>query len=424
MNHTTSYISIRIFTFPFRYLPQSILSGVGSVLGSLAYHFMTRFRKRALSNLSLAKSLSFTEEELHRTCKASFKSLAITCLEYAKFGAMKSSDKLMECVNPEKAEEIIQGGKGVIFFCGHLANWEVLYLEGIQRFPGVAIGRPIKNRLLYNWILSIRKKFGGEVIPPKDAIKGGLRALRAGKFLGIVGDQGMPESNFSSLFFGRRAFTSPVPALLSYKTGCPIITATVKREAGRYLIHYSDPIWPNPDLPKEEEVSRLMCTALGYLEDKIRENPGQWLWQHNRWKQEPPTNVYYRYRWDTILVILPKKGEWSGVQKALREIYPRAFITLLTPFPGECQLDECEILPYENESDLFIRDYRFKLVFDFSGVEGIAKHFLSLSAFDVLDEEKLARAASEHLTPGDPLPLVMKKALCRPDTLWEKCDAS
>ena len=69
----------------------------------------------------------------------------------------------------------------------------------------------LKNTSLYEWVVSIREKYGGTIIPPRQAIKGGLRALKQGKFLGIVGDQGMPESPYAFDFFGRRAWTTPCP---------------------------------------------------------------------------------------------------------------------------------------------------------------------------------------------------------------------
>ena len=77
----------------------------------------------------------------------------ITCLEYAKFAKEKEISRVVICENPEAAQAILNEGKGIIFFCGHQSNWEVLFLEGTSRMPGVAIGRPIKNQKLYDWVL-------------------------------------------------------------------------------------------------------------------------------------------------------------------------------------------------------------------------------------------------------------------------------
>ncbi|MCB1067400.1 MAG: hypothetical protein KDK56_04360 [Simkania sp.] len=417
-----SYYLIRGFTFPISLLPAGWIHFIGNGLGLIAYHTLTRFRKRTLSNLALAKNLYLPEQRLKKIAKQSFQNLAITCLEYGKFARMKNTKKTLICENPEEAKKLIDSGTGIIFFCGHQANWEVLFLEGTQRMPGVAIGRPIKNPYLYDWVVRMREQFGGMIITPKQTVKEGFRALKKGKFLGIVGDQGMPESDYAFPFFGRRAWTSIAPALLAYKAKCPIMVATVRRTKGTYRIHYSNPIWPNLEAPMEEEIDRLMKKSLALLEDKIRETPEQWLWQHNRWKQETPINVYYRYRWDSILIILPTDPTpYLPHLGTFREIYPLAFITVLTP--KKINLPDAEVLLYENTADLFLRDYRFKLIFNFTTVNKLKKHFLKLSAFEVLDENGLRESAAEHLDGAEDLSLLLKKALCRPNTIWKK-DAS
>lgn len=373
------YLLIRLVTFPFALLPLRFIHMIGNGLGYLAYFLVPKFRKRALSNITFALGLPF--EEAKKIAIASFQNLMINALEYPKFAFKKDLSKLIVCENPKVAQTIIQKKCGIVFFVGHQANWEVLFLDGTSRMPGVAIGRPIKNVYLYNWIKRIREKNGGRIVPPKNALKEGLRALKAGKFLGIVGDQGMPGENaFESTFLGKRAFTSPAPALLAYKTKCPIITATIKRIKGKYLIRYLDPIYPDMSSPSEKEVPRLMATALSYLETSIRENPGQWLWQHNRWKQETPEKVYYKYRHDQILIISDQPLDLS----IFRTIYPKAFITLLTKSPNH-SLHDIDQMIYKKPEDILLNDYRFKLVFNLTSNPQISTHYKKLSAFEVLN---------------------------------------
>lgn len=423
MHHKWVYYIIRTSTFPIRFFPIRFIHQLGKGIGWIAYYFLKHYRKRTLSNLALAKELSFREKTLKQVAIGSFQNLAITCLEYAKFSRIKQTNQLFICENPETAKALIDSGKGVIFFCGHLSNWEVLFLEGTQRMPGVAVGRPIQNPYLYRWMISMREQYGGKIIHPKQTIKEGLRALKNGKFLGIVGDQGMPESHYAFPFFGRRAWTNIAPALLAYRANCPIIVATVKRKQGTYLIHYSNPIWPNLKLPMEKEIQRLMTKSLLLLEEKIRETPNEWLWQHNRWKQETPATVYYRFRWDAILIILPRNStEWEAHLNTFREIYPLAFMTIFCPkeFNYHLPLSDVEWMHYTSNADLFIRDFRFKLVFNFTGIKALTPHFKKLSAFEVLDKATLFASAKEHLDGTEDLSLLLKKALCRPNTLWKK----
>ena len=124
--------------------------------------------------------------------------------------------------------------------------------------------------------------------------------------------------------------------------------------------------------------------------------------------------------WDTILIILPKDFDLN-VLHTFREIYPKAFMTILAPLGTSIPLNGVEVLYYEKEKELFITDYHFKLVFNFSGNKKLRRHFMKQSAFEVLDDEALKNGvAQEHLLPGDDFSMLLKKALTRPNTLWRK----
>ena len=321
--------------------------------------------------------------------KMSMQNLMITCLEYAKLGKEKDIRNIATCRNPDTAAELMQNKTSVIFFCGHQSNWEVLFLEGTSRMPGAAIGRPIKNHYLYQWILSIRERFGGKMFAPQNAIKEGLRALKQGRFLGIVGDQGMPDSGFSSVFLGRKAWTSPMPAILSHRTGFPILVAMTNRVGDRYVTSYSDPIWPNQEAPLENEIPRLMGKALQIFEKSIIENPGQWLWSHNRFKQQLPGRLKKAFRYDSIAIFCPQEKDLFhkiyDSLKTFEEIYPGEFlhIFLHNDYKNYSIPERFEIKYYQNTSELLTTDYRFKLVFNFTENDSLKKYFKSLSAFEV-----------------------------------------
>ncbi|MBX9743951.1 MAG: hypothetical protein K2X08_01930, partial [Chlamydiales bacterium] len=390
-----SYFLIRALTYPFRWLPYCCLHFIGKNLGTIFYYFMSEYRKRTLSNLSLAKDLALTPQEIIRIAKQSFQNLAINCLEYPKLAYEKNFSRVIRCENPEIANALYQKGQGIIFFCGHQSNWEVLFLDGTARMRGIAIGKSIKNKYLYQWIVSIREKNGGKIVSPKNAVREGLRALRKGIFMGIVGDQAMPDSGYSFPFLGRRAWTSTAPALLAYKTQCPIIFAATKRIPSGYRIHYSDPIWPDITKPAEQEVVRIMNELLMLLQSSIKESPGQWLWQHNRWKQQTPRILYKRFRQDCICVILPEDPvlfqELSEHLSILKTIYPLAFISLLVPakYRASPLIETDEIIYYEHPKETLLKDYRFKLVFNFHPYKPIAAHYRKLSAFEVIDADAL-----------------------------------
>ena len=415
---------IRAATYPCSIMPYTWLHRLGKLMGSIAFYFMREYRKRALSNLALANDLTLNNSQLLRYAKKSFQNLAINCLEYPKLSKEADFSRVIQCENPEIANTIYKQGKGIIFFCGHQSNWEVLFLDGTTRMEGIAIGKTIKNKRLYNWIVSIREKNGGRIISPRNAMKEGLRALRKGSFLGIVGDQGMPDSGYSFPFLGRRAWTSTAPALLAYKTQCPIIFAATRRVRGGYRIRYHDPIWPDLTKPAEQDVIRMMDKALTLLQESIMRSPGEWLWQHNRWKQQTTHNLYKRFRQDCICIILPEEGfqEILPHLSTLKEIYPLVFLFLLVPekYRKEPLIEADEVIYYREKEQTLLNDLRFKLIFNFTDYKKIHQHYGNLSAFEVLDLPTLKELAAQHLPEQYSLSDIFKRALCRPGSIWHK----
>lgn len=418
------FLLIRALTLPFAYMPYRWVRATGRFIGWVGFYCMESYRKRALSNLALATDLALSPKELIRIAKQSFQNLAINCLEYPKFAREKHLNRVIQCENSHQADALYKKGQGIIFFCGHQSNWEALFLDGTCRMKGIAIGKAIKNKNLYNWIISIRERNGGKIISPHNAVREGLRALRKGTFIGIVGDQGMPSSGYSFPFLGRRAWTSTAPALLAYKTNSPIIFAATRRVPDGYRIHYSDPIWPNLDNPVEEEVVRMMDQMLRLLEKNIRDRPGEWLWQHNRWKQQTPQNLYKRFRKDCIAAIFPKEGfeEMAAHLPTLKQIYPSDFLFLFVPacFKNTPLVEADEVIYYEDIKETLVNDYRFKLVFNFSNYAPLKKHYEKLSAFEVLNVENLYELAKPYLNEKHNLSDVLKRALCRPGSLWSR----
>ena len=412
-------------TAAFGWMPYFLIRKIANVLGILGFYFMRDFRKRTLSNLALATDLHLSKKELIKIAKQSFQNLAINCLEYPRLAREKDFSRILFCKNPEVATKLQAQGKGIIFFCGHQANWEVLFLDGTSRMKGIAIGKPIKNKYLYRWIVSIREKNGGKIINPRNAVLEGLRALKKGAFIGIVGDQGMPDSGYCFPFLGRRAWTSTAPALLAYKTGCPIIFASTQRTKQGYEIHYSDPIWPDLLKPLEEQIPLMMDQALTLMQKSIAQTPGQWLWQHNRWKQQTPKVLYKRFRQDCICIILPPEKEKIDAilphLATLKTIYATTFLSLMIPshYQPTSSLTFDEIFYYTDLKDTLTHDFRFKLVFNFTNYRPIHRHFERLSTFEVLDLKILKELAKEHLKAGEEnnLSEIFKKALCRPGSI-------
>lgn len=382
--HFITYSFLRFFGFLICLLPYRGIHAFGRLAGTAAYFLHRPFRKKALTNLAIAYGNTKSERERKKIALLSFQNLMITLLEFFCIKS-KNLDKLTTLKDDQGILEILKKKQGIVFLTAHQANWEIPFVALTQKVEGVAIGRPIKNRWLYNWVLSVRESQKGKIIMPKNAIRLGLKALKEGKFLGIVGDQAYPDSSYHFPLFGTRAWTASTPALLAYKSNSPLVVGTTLRKGTHYEITSSPPIWPDLTKPVKEEVSRMMDLAMQQLQESIHKNPGQWMWVHDRWKQHTIDHVKRKYRYGFVLVTLPPDpSQILELLPTLRKIYHRAFITLMVPKGTKIADPQFSVIHYEKEDDLFQRDWRYQIVLDFYNSPKLRRHYKKLGAFKAL----------------------------------------
>lgn len=383
------YYLLRFITFPISLLPYRAIHFLGRCLGSLLYLCAPKkIKKITYNNLALAKDLNLSQKEIQRISKESFQNLTINSLEY--FRLKRSRHKMNQVVkgkNLDPMYDLLNKGQGVVCVTGHISNWELCFLDHTQKCSGMAIGKQIKNPKLYNFIQSIRQMHGGNIIEMKNAISEGVQQIKKGFFFSMVNDQAYTSSSYSYPFLGARAWTSPAPALIAYKANAPIFSVTTRRlSGGKYEYSLSKPIWPDLTKPLKQEVKRMMDLVLQDFEKEVKENPGQWLWQHKRWKQEGYNYIIHEYKADALLITLPddpllfdwiNQGLW-----VIPQIYTRSFLTFIIPqkYQEKFSLKGYETKTYENMNDILIQDYRFQLIYDFYNHQQISDHFLRLGA--------------------------------------------
>jgi KDO2-lipid IV(A) lauroyltransferase len=331
----------------------------------------------------LAKDLNLNNDDIVLIAKKSLFHLLLTALEYGKLASIKNISSFCHNLNPEKANQYLDHKRGVIFFCGHQSNWELLFLDATSRHAGVCIGKPIKNKKLYNFILNIRQKFKGHVIIPKDAYRGCMKALKQGQLVGIVGDQGLAESSFAYNCLGRTAHMTTLPALLSLRSGHPVFVATIIRGKGTYDITYTGPLETNPDDP--QGIQSLTLMSLNVLDQKIKEHPEQYMWQHNRWKIPYKSFIPKKYRHDALAVII-REGSLSMIEDLItfKELYRGAYMIIFTQVPHPLLNLFDEVICYHEPKECFITHYGPKLLFDTVGIKGVKRHFKKQALFEYL----------------------------------------
>ncbi|TAN40709.1 MAG: hypothetical protein EPN25_06695 [Nitrospirae bacterium] len=287
------YAAAYVFITIFRALPFWLTNLISGFLGNLLYYVVPRRRTIAVTNISAAFS-GMPAYEVRRLARESCRALFLTAFEIMKSQSLFSSPDAREKIRDtadnleelfQKAKKIHDGSGGCIFVTPHIGNWELLpAVSSLIGIPLVIVARPLDNKYLEKLFYENRTASGQMVIPKKNALFVLQRTLQKGKSIGMLTDQstmkGLPVE-----FFGRKALTTPVPAVLAMTKNRPIVVVACCRIADfRFEAFVSDPIWPGEYQNEKDELLRITRLMNKEMEAIVRKHPEQYLWMHDRWK--------------------------------------------------------------------------------------------------------------------------------------------
>jgi len=186
----------------------------------------------------------------------------------------------------------IREGKGGILLTAHLGNWETAgaYLAH-ERVPFTAIARAVPNPYVQAHLMGSRSQ-DFDVQEKRGAVQHTVDAVRAGRWVAMLGDQNAGGHGLFVPFFGLDASTYPLPATLAVRHGFRVyFAAALRRGPGhRYDILVRRYVTPE-GLDHRAAERHLLVAYHAALEAWIREAPEQYFWMHRRWKTRPKGEV-------------------------------------------------------------------------------------------------------------------------------------
>jgi KDO2-lipid IV(A) lauroyltransferase len=192
----------------------------------------------------------------------------------------------------EITKKLLSQGGPVIFFSGHIANWEMWgRVASDQGFvPNGLIYRAAANKHVDKVLADLRAEINGGHTRwfPKGAAgaRQAMAHLKAGHYLLMLADQKMNDG-VEARFFGKKAMSPPALAALALRYRCPVVPAFCRRVGPARFVMVVEPPLTLPDSgDKNADILALTQAVNDKLEARIREVPGQWLWLHKRWPKD------------------------------------------------------------------------------------------------------------------------------------------
>jgi KDO2-lipid IV(A) lauroyltransferase len=268
----------------------SKLGGAGArLLGPL-----TSAHRIARENIDAAFPEKSAEERA-KILRDSWDNLGRTSCEYVHLAALWDWDEARPNAGriefpPDTIERFIRlrdDGKPAIFFAAHLANWELPAVAAQRNgLPSAALYRTPNNPAIARDVLRMRSGVMGRLIPAGlSAPVAMMEALDQGLHLGMLVDQRFGRGP-RIRFLGRMASANPLLARLARRFDCPVHgTRAIRLPGNRFRLELTEAI----DLPRDArgqvDIQAATQAINDIVEGWVREYPGQWLWQHRRWRE-------------------------------------------------------------------------------------------------------------------------------------------
>jgi Kdo2-lipid IVA lauroyltransferase/acyltransferase len=266
----------------FAILSLPCLHRLGVGLGWLIYFCSPKsgsMQKENIKNSGLAKNdaqfKAILHENIAETGKAILETLGIW---------QKKETEILPFVKQvhhwQVVDDALKLGKGLIFITPHLGCFEITSIYYGSKHPITVLYRAPKQAWLMPLIEAGRSRTGVTLAEANAAgVRKLMQALKRNEAIGILPDQIPAEGEGEwADFFGKPAYTMTLASKLAEKTGAAVILAFGERlpNGAGYAIHLS-----------RLEDGAIATPALlnKAIEAQIAQNPSQYLWRYNRYKQ-------------------------------------------------------------------------------------------------------------------------------------------
>jgi KDO2-lipid IV(A) lauroyltransferase len=267
-------------------LPFTWQLAIGRFIGRTFQQFAGRRRAIAAVNLSLCfPELSAGERD--RILAEQFISMGIGVLEMAMswWAPARRVKKLARVEGLQHLQDALDRDKGVILLSAHFTTLEIGGRLLALHAPFHVMYREHKNAAFDRVMKAARIRHFGKAIPRGD-LRGMLRSLQHNMPVWYAPDQdyGREQSIFVP-FFGIPAASITATSRLARISSAAVVPFFQTRLPGArgYRLTLYPPLDNFPGASVEEDTQRIN----DIIEARIREQPGQYLWAHRRFKNRP-----------------------------------------------------------------------------------------------------------------------------------------
>lgn len=294
--HVTEYLLLRTVCGLVGVLPYRLGLGLAWGVTRLAFSVGHWRRTEAVRRIRSVLGDTVTERKAQHIAWHSLRNMAFNLAEIVYMGGghprpLPCPVDMDAALKSFRAQVLAHPGRGGIFACPHMGNWELAGLVApASQIDLFTITGHQKNPLVNAYMQRLRHSPGVELLErgTPNLLRKVLANLRAGKFLAIMPDLRSNQPGVPVHFFGGAANLYPGTAQFARQAGIPVYLAIMKRHGWtRHKLELHGPFEPNPALSKSDDIAHLSQTVMTILDAEIRRDPSQWFWFNKRWILDP-----------------------------------------------------------------------------------------------------------------------------------------
>jgi len=296
-NKVTDYLACqaaRVGEMFIRMIPVPQLYAAAGWLGDMIFRFDRKHRHRAIEHVRRSFP-DWSESDVTAVARRSLRHMAWLGLETMLTTRLMTRYTWRRHIRfgpnmPRALRLLLDNPRGLILLTGHYGNWEIVgYTLATLGFPTVAVARRMNNPYIDKHILGIRERTGMKIVDKSGATEAVQDVLGRRGVVAFIADQDAGRKGAFVDFFGRKASTFKIIALMAMEYDVPIVVGCGRRldKPFTFELEVERIIQPAEWSDHDDPVLWITQEYTAALERVIRQEPDQYLWAHRRWKHRP-----------------------------------------------------------------------------------------------------------------------------------------
>lgn len=283
------YYLFRLLSFVCPLIPSRFGYWLFARVGDAAYALSATPNSLYLKNLEHVLGAEHSLSGLHAIAQCGYQNLLKNYFDLFRSHGLNKDKLNREFASVEGFEHLdaaLKQGKGAVVGSCHFGAWDlVIHFTGIYlRTPVLVPHEHLKPEKLFQLITSLRRDQGIEVVAVEKSPRAILRAVKAGRIVGMAYDRDITESGQIVDFFGAPARLPDGAVQLGLKYGCPVLIGfAVRGPDNRAHVKIEPPLTFERHGDMARDLRRGVETIAAIMERVFAKNPDQWLMFQKVW---------------------------------------------------------------------------------------------------------------------------------------------